>query len=270
MSKKILIIDDEPDWQRLLSFRLEANGYEVLTADDGIVGYEVTVKHKPDLIILDVLMPKMTGYEFVQKLRSEGGPAKNVPVLVISARKSMEEYFNTWEIISFLPKPSTPEDLLGQIDKILGCHQPAAAPAVDKVSVPAPAPAPAASTGMKILLMGVDDYIVHKVKTAVEALGVQVVLGVSEEDAVKTAAKEQPDFFFCQFYEDTDKLDAQSIHLKLKKNEKTAAIPFIPFCAEAISLDAMKTVGVKDIIAFRTGNDLVQSISDFLKAHAKK
>lgn len=265
MGKKILLIDDDTDWTFVIAAVLKKSSYEVTCCEDGVQGLEHAIRQKPDLIILDVLMPNLTGYEFVKKLRNEGGLSKNVPILVVSSRQSMEEYFDSWEIYAFVPKSPDMAPLIKKIHDALGTS-------ADEMPAPAekaePAPVPQASDGRKVMLIGVDDYIVHKVKTALEGMGMKVVIGLNVEDAFQTASKEQPAYVFCQYYEDTEKLDAHAIYLKLKKEVKTKEIPFITFCTEAISLDAMKTIGSRDIIGFRTGNDLAQSIEKFLKTHA--
>ena len=68
--KRIRIIDDEPDIREFVTYNLSKKGYMVASAPDGISGYELAVKFEPDLIILDMLMPGMNGYETCMKLRS--------------------------------------------------------------------------------------------------------------------------------------------------------------------------------------------------------
>jgi CheY-like chemotaxis protein len=76
MKKKVLIIDDEPDFVELTRMRLEANGYAVLAASNGREGLDVARRESPNLILLDVMMPEMDGFETLKALRSgpPGGP----------------------------------------------------------------------------------------------------------------------------------------------------------------------------------------------------
>ena len=67
--KKILVVDDDPNIVELLQLRLEANGYEVLTASNGIAAFAEVKERRPDLIVLDAAMPIMDGYQFVQEVR---------------------------------------------------------------------------------------------------------------------------------------------------------------------------------------------------------
>ena len=81
---RILIVDDEPDLLRTLELLLQEQ-YEVLTAKDGLVGYTQALKYLPDLIILDIMMPKMTGYQFCDLLHKNPS-IKDIPIIILSAK----------------------------------------------------------------------------------------------------------------------------------------------------------------------------------------
>ncbi|HTL47880.1 MAG TPA: response regulator [Verrucomicrobiae bacterium] len=117
--KKILIIDDEPIIVKLLSSRLQTHGYQVLTAFDGEEGYLMIKTKKPDLILSDILMPKMTGYDLVQRLKKEKDGTEKIPVLIMTAKPSMKDFFSDWEIHSFIAKPLVPEELMKKIADLL-------------------------------------------------------------------------------------------------------------------------------------------------------
>ena len=70
-NKRILIVDDEHELSELIKMRLEANGYDVLAAFDGQAGYDLARKEKPDLIILDIMLPKMDGYKVCGLLKND-------------------------------------------------------------------------------------------------------------------------------------------------------------------------------------------------------
>lgn len=82
MAKKILVVDDEESIVKIIGYNLKKEGYEVLTACDGEKGYELAVSEKPDLILLDIMMPKMDGYEVCKKIREKS----NVPIIMLTAR----------------------------------------------------------------------------------------------------------------------------------------------------------------------------------------
>lgn len=83
--KRILVIDDEEDLVNLLTVRLEADGYEVLIALDGQAGLDKAHEERPDLILLDVMMPIMDGYQVCRFLKFDD-ELKNIPVIMLTAR----------------------------------------------------------------------------------------------------------------------------------------------------------------------------------------
>ncbi len=88
--KKILIVDDEADIVEILQFVLESQGYECITAFDGEVGLKLAREANPDLIILDVMMPKMSGYKISRLLKFDE-KYKNIPILMITARSQEKD-----------------------------------------------------------------------------------------------------------------------------------------------------------------------------------
>lgn len=82
--KKILIVDDESDMRETISTRLEISNFEVIEARDGEEGLEKAKKEKPDLIVLDLMMPKITGFEVCRMLKFDDA-YKNIPIIVLSA-----------------------------------------------------------------------------------------------------------------------------------------------------------------------------------------
>lgn len=93
MTKKILIIDDDKIFSKILRDGLVAGGqgkYEVVTAFDGEEGFESAMREKPDLIMLDLMMPKVTGIEFLKKLRAEEW-GQDVPVIVETQLSDLEK-----------------------------------------------------------------------------------------------------------------------------------------------------------------------------------
>ena len=82
---KILIVDDEKDIVETLSFMLQAKGYEIISAYDGEEGLKLAKEEKPDLIILDVMMPKINGYKICRLLKYDA-KYKNIPIIMVTAR----------------------------------------------------------------------------------------------------------------------------------------------------------------------------------------
>ena len=120
LNKRILIVDDEKDILEFLSYNLEKEGYDVVTANNGIVGLEFAIKYKPDLIILDVMMPEMDGITVCEKIR-DVKDLKNLLILFLTARS--EEYS---ELAGFgagaddyITKPIKPKLLISRVNAIL-------------------------------------------------------------------------------------------------------------------------------------------------------
>lgn len=118
MPKTILVVDDEPDTTMLLSLTLKREGYQVLTADGGRACLELAVKHRPDLIILDVMMPDMSGKEVLKYLHRV---YKVPPVIFFTARDRVEDLRDGIQEGSFryMFKPTSREKLLSTIREAL-------------------------------------------------------------------------------------------------------------------------------------------------------
>ena len=119
-SKKILVIDDDPGITKMISERLKANGYGVLTSTDASEGLEMAFTEAPDLIILDVMMPIINGYNFCRLLKAEK-KLKNIPVLMVTGRteEADKEIGKEVGADAYITKPFEMGDLLGQIKSFL-------------------------------------------------------------------------------------------------------------------------------------------------------
>lgn len=162
MSHKILIIDDEPAMIFILKSRLQAAGYEIMAAENGTDALAVFQSEKPGLVITDVMMPGMTGYEFFEALRHLEGPGKSVPVIVTSARGSMAQFFDKWAIRCFIPKPIDMPKLLEEIKMVLEAQEALAAIVSKKV------PVTQSVDQRTVLLAGVSEYEIREVKVVLE------------------------------------------------------------------------------------------------------
>jgi CheY-like chemotaxis protein len=116
--KKILVIDDQPEVLELLGDLLKHNKYEVLTATEGVEGLAKAQSHKPDLIILDIAMPVMDGYDFMKELRTDD-ELKNVPVIIITGRVQLKEIFEEQGIHDYIMKPFDKKELLTKVKKLI-------------------------------------------------------------------------------------------------------------------------------------------------------
>ena len=120
MAKKILIVDDEPNLVKLLESRLKSNGYEVISASDGQQGLDRVRQDKPDLVILDLMLPKLHGYEVCKQLRADS-VHKDIPIVMLTASGKagdIQEGLNQGAN-AYIAKPFQPEALLGIIKALI-------------------------------------------------------------------------------------------------------------------------------------------------------
>jgi len=120
MAKKILLVDDEPHIITMLENRMKHAGYEVITACDGQDALTKAQKEKPDLIILDLMLPKLDGYKVCRMLKFDE-KYKHIPIIMLSARaqEADKKMGETVGADGFVTKPFEPQVLLGKIKDLL-------------------------------------------------------------------------------------------------------------------------------------------------------
>jgi DNA-binding response OmpR family regulator len=118
--KKILLVDDEQDMVYAVKMQLEANGFRVLTAKDGQEGLDKARKENPDLIILDLMLPRIDGYKVCRMLKFDE-KYKNIPVIIYTARAQEADEKLGYEVgaDAYLTKPFDPKKLLAKINELL-------------------------------------------------------------------------------------------------------------------------------------------------------
>ncbi len=117
---KILVADDERDIRDLIGFTLRFAGHEVITARDGEEALRLSLQEKPDLVLLDVRMPIMTGYETCRQLKMDS-QMRDVPVVFISAKGQESEIQAGLQAgaVEYMLKPFAPDDLADRVAEIL-------------------------------------------------------------------------------------------------------------------------------------------------------
>jgi CheY-like chemotaxis protein len=121
MSKKILLIDDEPDVLEMLRATLTTRGYTILTAGAGDEGLIIAERDRPDLIISDLMMPRVSGLEFLKRMR-RSETIRDTPIIIVSAigatDRPPEYWVKTLGVDDYIQKPFDPLDLLGRVEYI--------------------------------------------------------------------------------------------------------------------------------------------------------
>lgn len=126
-SGRVLIVDDEEGIRVLCRVNLELGGYEVLEASDGVEALEVARSQRPDLIFLDVMMPRMDGWEVLGHLKEDPVTA-SIPVVLLTARTSEDDQMKAWGegVLEYLSKPFNPQLLVEWAAAAMRPREPAA------------------------------------------------------------------------------------------------------------------------------------------------
>jgi DNA-binding response OmpR family regulator len=113
----IFIVDDDPDVRELVVYKLVQNGHEVLTATNGLEALQMLGDINPDLLLLDVMMPGMSGFDVLARLRSEEA-TKSLPIIMLTARaqESDSERGFTLGANDYMLKPFSPRELMNRIN----------------------------------------------------------------------------------------------------------------------------------------------------------
>lgn len=118
--KRVLIVDDQADLVELLESRLEDNDYDVLKAYDGLEALEKAHREKPDLVLLDLMLPKIDGYKVCKLLKADR-ERSNLPIILLSAKAQQEDIRLGREAgaDAYVTKPFESEELLGRIRQLI-------------------------------------------------------------------------------------------------------------------------------------------------------
>ncbi|PIQ85022.1 MAG: hypothetical protein COV74_10515 [Candidatus Omnitrophica bacterium CG11_big_fil_rev_8_21_14_0_20_45_26] len=257
--KKILVVDDELDIAEAVEDLLLQHDYEVITANDGVDAIRQTAIHKPDLILLDVLLPKMTGYEFLKQLQEAGGGFERIPVIVMSKRESMRPFFDSWRIIEFLPKPFNHQDLLNKINETLGSV--AAMTFDDVIPMATETLHPSDVKQKKIVVIGIQEFLTERIKLFLGSRHCSVYQTGDMKEAVKLANKHQPNLILCEFGNETETLNAAVIYRNLQENPMTREIRFFVYCPHASAADANETLQGVSILTYQDVHDLTEQLN---------
>src|SRR3989344_359772 len=216
VAKKILIIEDDALLGELLSETLKKNQYEVRWAEDGVQGLQQLKEFKPDLVLLDIAMPRMDGYE-VLDAKAKDAAVKNIPVIVISNSGEPVEINRILPlgVTDYLVKVQlTPEEVLEKVKDQFAHHEPHV-----------PGSPESSLKGKKILWAEDDDFLINLITRKFAKEESVLITSKSGGEIVALAEKEVPDIIMLDILmPDIDGLEVLS---RLKANEKTKSIPVI-------------------------------------------
>ncbi|HPE69839.1 MAG TPA: response regulator [Thermotogota bacterium] len=121
MAKRVLIVDDSNVLRNIIVFNLKKNGYEIKEANDGLEGLEFMESFQPDLVILDLMMPRLDGFGVLKEMQGKEG-FQGIPVIVLTAKGGEDDRDNAISLgaMDVLTKPFSPKQLLERVQKVIG------------------------------------------------------------------------------------------------------------------------------------------------------
>ncbi len=207
--KKILIIEDDPDITELLRNRLKFHDYEVITATDGEDGFLKFLKEHPDLIILDLMLPKISGHEICRKIRRE--KEDKIPILMLTAKnEDADKIVGRVEgADKYMTKPFSADELLNEVKFLLT----------------------RGDTHKKILVADDESDIVEIIKNRLEVNHYEVITASDGEEALHKAKTEKPNLIVLDVM--MPKMDGYKVCGLLKRDLRYSKIPIIMLTARA-------------------------------------
>jgi DNA-binding response OmpR family regulator len=215
----ILLVDDDPDIHMSLGTVLRAEGYNVTSARDGVEAMKLVYKDRPDLVILDLLMPRKDGFAVVREIREDPEYA-DLPILILTAvrqeasrRRYELETGSHMDVQDYVEKRIRPAELLRRVRRLLPPAEPAEAPAEPV--------APKAT----VLLIDDDPDFVAGTRVILEANGYRALTALNGEDGLTLARSEKPDLILLDIIMPTQ--DGFMVCEALKSEVELADIPVI-------------------------------------------
>ncbi len=214
-SKRILIIDDERDFVKMLQARLQIEGYEVLTAEDGAKGVQVARKERPDLIILDIMMPGMDGHMVCDTLK-KSTLTWSIPIIYLTAKTGQADELLAMEkgAKHYLTKPFNPGVLLEMVRSAI----------VETEEVP--------RKEGRILVIDKDLSFVNALEARLRNAGYEVLFSPTAEQGLKEAREHRPDIILLDFA--TSHEDAHASIKAIGRDEILQGIPLFILAPESL------------------------------------
>ena len=254
--KTILVIDDEVDLQQLVKIALKSKGYTIETANNGLEGLVKLETLKPDLIILDMNMPKMGGLEFYQKICVSDRP--KYPVLVLTARANMEQLFREFNIDGFMAKPFEVDELLEEVDTIIK----------KKSGIAKTIRVSEGNQPPKICIAENDEQIFNKIGSAFLSAGYMVNPARSGTEAIERISATVPEVAVIKL--GLVDIAGDIVIGKLKRMAKTQDIKYILYTEKTaekviVTERISKKEGIDRFVAYSDAQQLVDAVNELLK-----
>lgn len=280
---KILIIEDEPVHLNVMKAKLEYEGYAVAVAIDGEMGYQMTKDEKPDLVLLDIILPKLDGFEVLERLKKDG---ITTPVIVVSNSGQPVEVDRALKMGArdYLVKAEfNPADVLEKVEKILGRSDslpkggkpaPSGTPA-QKISSHQPAPSPeprqrqknGSNSKINILIVEDDKFLRDLIVQKLRRDGFLTQEALDGEEGLKSVGEHRPDLILLDLI--LPGLDGFEVLRHLKGDSQFSQIPVIVLSnlGQKEDMDRAFAGGAEDFMvkAHFTPGEIIDKIKSVLK-----
>ncbi len=296
---KILIADDEADIRLAIAKHLKRARYTVLEAADGIEALEIAAREYPHLVILDELMPGLTGYEVLRQLRESS--ELPIPIIVLSVKQSMQYLFEEMNVLACLPKPPDLKLLLEKVMAAIG--RPVDAPEPPAEQAPPPPEAAEAEDpnrvtmvggfgfyspqmfkervrpntvqkieekkgqGNVVLLAGSQPTVIGKLSGFLKSQGYAVMTANETQETIKKAVQGNPALILIELSDMPSRFDTNRVYQECKGNDEIRTIPLAAYCYEGVDFEEITQVPMDRILVYSEFDlsDLKQYIRAFFK-----
>lgn len=239
MIKKVLVIDDDVDLVDKIREKLEVENYEVIGAFDGEDGLEKARSERPDLIILDIVMPKMTGYEFVANARKDN-VIRMIPIVVITKHEALLKFFESERVKGYLLKPLKLQELLSKVRDCIGEVE-----------------------GKRILIIDDEPEVVDALKIRLMDKRYVVVTASNGKEGLEKIKVRKPDIIVLDIFMPV--MNGCEFFKIVKDNPESADIPIIVLTPRGVMRDYFETFGADEVISKPfAGDEVVSRINSLL------
>lgn len=270
---RILVIEDNPTNMDLMVYLLSAFGHVLLTATDGEAGLEAVQREAPDLIICDIHLPRMDGYEIARRLKGDPD-LRQIPLVAVTALAMMGDRDKVLQagFDGYLSKPIAPETFVAQVEAYLRLHQRTGVRPVTEKSAGKSDPLPSdRSPSQDATILVVDDVYVNRelLRSILEPIGYQVSLATSVEEGLVLARQAPPDLIISDLHMPDQ--DGFMFIARIKSDPRLSRIPFVFISAsvwgEKDRLTGLNLGAVRFLIRPIEPEELLKDVEECLQKH---
>lgn len=268
MKKIILVIDDDPDLTEIIKAVLIGTGYEVTTACDGLEGLERLKNITPHLIVLDMNMPRMNGISFYHEIMKGNAGKTKYPVLILTARANLEEFFKDMDVDGFMTKPFEIDQLVKEVGIIISKRYPEK-PSALRISGAEVKPKKEKKF-KKVLIVDDNPVAFNKIVVTFVSGGYIVNSAKTGTAAIERAMAEPPDIILLKL--GLQDLPGDLVASKLKQMPKTMDIPLLLYTPENqdsnydVTNSICRKIGINDLIETDGPSVLLKESNQLLNA----